>query len=104
MIKLIRGILGVLLVLGVVGYLTSCVPDVDEAIEDATEQCEKIAARERTAALEQCQAILEGELDGFKLWLEWFLEKEKTQTFIDLGCVPDASELGWDCSGSVICE
>ncbi len=81
----IEYMIGGIIALMLSGLLLSCLPDVEEDIKDAVEQCEEFAASERQAALEQCAALIDVRIYS---------------TLIALGCVPSTVESdAWDCSG-----
>ena len=78
--------------------------ELDDAVEDAIEQCEEIAERERVSIVEQCDALLQEQVDAFQEWIEELLSQKKDEIFEGLGCTRDETEAGWDCSYSVICR
>lgn len=83
----------------VVGVGGCAITELDETVEEAIEQCEEIAARERIAALEQCADLLDDQVDAL---IEWS-DARVAGILEALGCVENPVESGtWDCSG--ICE
>ncbi len=88
---------GIIIAIVLSAMLFGCaITELDETIDEAVEQCEEIAARERAAALAQCAELLDDQIDALR---------EDTDRRIEdilgaLGC--EQIDDDWDCSG--ICE
>lgn len=97
--KVIEWTVAAFIALMMSAILFGCVPNVDEAIDEASDRCEKIVrdAQRQTAA--DCQKLVDEQVEAGLLWL-----KELARA---LGCVQvidpvDGPTSEWDCTA--VCE
>lgn len=98
--------------------LTACNP-IDDAVDDARMQCEEVFDQRydqiRTDIWQQCTNFYETEvipefentinqlLAEFQGILEAFIAEYENELMTRIGCVPDATLAGWDCSNTELC-